>query len=343
MKKIDLEAHFYTEEYNEYFRSRKEYPRLETVDEKDQKIDRIWYSPELVRPKRPAISERLLDLGTIRVKEMDEGGIDVQVLSINDPGVELFDTPQALALAQKTNDQVAQVLKKYPGRFIALATLAPQDPNSAAHELERAVKELGFKGGKIGTNVRGEYLDDHKFWVVFERAAKLGVPINIHPMIPSLSIQKAYGAYGDALLGPSLGYGAETLLSIMRLMCSGIFDKYPELKIILGHLGESLTFWMDRLNLGWLEPPPAGRLGPKCKRKPTDYLKDNFVVTTSGHFFEPAFLCTYMALGADNILFGTDWPFANNKRVAEWMDRLPICDKDKEKICHGNAEKLFKL
>jgi predicted TIM-barrel fold metal-dependent hydrolase len=274
---------------------------------------------------------------------MDEAGIDMQVLSLNDPGCELFDEPDATALAKKTNDELAKVIKKYPNRFIGLAALAPQNPKAAAEELERAISDLGFRGTKIGSNVRGEYLDDPKYRGIFERAEKLEVPINIHPMIPSLSTLKPYAAYGDTLVGPSLGYGAETALSVMRLICSGVFDKYPRLKIILGHLGEALPFWMNRLNLGWLEPPAPGKPGPKCLKKPTDYLKANFVMTTSGLFFEPAFLCTYLALGADNIAFAIDYPFADNKQAAQFIERMPICDEDKEKICHLNAERLFKL
>ena len=173
-------------------------------------------------------------------------------------------------------------------------------------------------------------------------AERLGVPINIHPMIPSSSILEAYAAYGDTLVGPSLGYGAETALCVMRLICSGVFDKYPGLKIILGHLGESLPFWMNRLNLGWEEPPQTER-APKCLKKATDYLKTNFIMTISGLFFEPAFLCVYLALGADNLAFAVDYPFANNKFVKQFIERMPICEEDMEKICHLNAEKLFKL
>lgn len=344
MRKFDLEAHFYTREYNEYLRSRKEFPRLETVEyEAGRKIDRIWYSPELVRPKSPSVSEMLLDLEEIRLKKMDEAGVDVQVISLNDPGCQLFDAQEATELARKTNDELARITKKHPDRFIGLAAIAPQSPGEAANELERTVKDLGFRGAFMGSNVRGEYPDDPKYWVIFERAEKLGVPINIHPMIPSSSMLKQYATYGDALVGPSLGYGAETALSVMRLMCSGVFDKYPGLKIILGHLGEALPFWMSRLNLGWVEPPAMGGLGPKCTKKPTDYLKSNFIITTSGLFFEPAFLCSYLALGADNIAFGIDYPFADNKMAVQFMERMPISEQDKAKIFHLNAEKLFSI
>ncbi len=169
------------------------------------------------------------------------------------------------------------------------------------------------------------------------------MPINIHPMIPSASTLKPYLAYGYTLIGASLGYGIESALSVMRLICSGVFDKYPGLKIILGHLGEALPFWMNRLNSGWIEPPTLGENGPKCMKKPTDYIKTNFVMTTSGMFFEPAFLCVYLTLGADNIAFAVDYPFEDSKRAGQFIERIPICDKDKEKIGHLNTERLLQL
>jgi predicted TIM-barrel fold metal-dependent hydrolase len=274
---------------------------------------------------------------------MDEAGVDVQVISLNDPGCQLFEASEAAELARKMNDALACVTRKHPDRFIGLAVLAPQSPAEAADELERTVKELGFRGAFIGSNIRGEYPDDPKYWVIFERAEKLGVPINIHPMIPAASILKEYAAYGDALVGPSLGYGADTALSAMRLICSGVFDKYPGLKIILGHLGEALPFWMNRLDLGWIEPPAMGGPGPKCAMRPTDYVKRNFVMTTSGLFFEPAFLCTYLALGADNMAFAIDYPFADNKKAVQFMERMPISEQDREKIFGLTAEKLLGL
>jgi len=343
MKTIDLEAHFATEEYIAYLRSGKTFPKLETVeDEKQQKFDRVWYEPDLCQSRTVATSHQLLDLGDGRLSEMDAAGIDMQVISLIDPGCDLFDIPEAIAIARKTNDDLSQVIKKHPDRFIGLATLALQDPSEAADELERAVNELGLRGAKMHSNTGGEYLDDQKYWTVFERAEKLGVPIYLHPMVPSVSMRRPYVSYGWALAGASLGFGAETALHVMRLICSGVFDKYPKLKIILGHLGEALPFWLHRIDSGWLRPLSPGELGPKCKKKPSEYLKTNFIVTTSGMFFEPAFLCVYMALGADNISFAVDYPYADNRSAVQFIRAVPICDNDKQKICHLNAEKLFR-
>ena len=344
MKLIDLEAHFYTEEYNDYFRRRKEYPVLETItDEKHRKIDRILYSTDLFRAKPPKISERLLDMEKIRLNAMDEAGIDIQILSLNDPACELFEPPEATALARRINDELAAVIKKHPDRFIGLAALAPQSPDEAADELERTVTSLGFKGTKLSSNIGGEYLDNQLFWPIFERTEKLGVPVCIHPTLPPLSAIKPYLDYGGVLAGPSVGYGADAVLCVMRLICSGIFDKFPGLQIVLGHLGEALPFWMERLNLGWLEQLTFGDNRPKGKKLPTDYLKSNFIINTSGIFSEPAFLCAYMALGADKMTFAVDYPFGDNKEASEFIKRMPICDSDKAKICYLNAEKIFNL
>ncbi len=344
MKKIDLEAHFVTEDYLEHLRARKEFPKLDTIeDDKHRKFDRLWYSPDLYRLRSLSMGDRLLDLGDGRLKEMDAAGIDMQVLSLSDPGYELFDAPEATAMVRKNNDELSRVIKKYPDRFIGLAALAPQDPGEAADELERSIKELGFRGAKINSNIRGEYLDDPKYWAIFERAEKLDVPIYLHPMVPAPSMLKPYAAYGGGLAGPSLGYAAETALHALLLIYSGVFDQYPRLKIILGHLGEGLPFWLHRINLGWLEPFSPGESRPKCVKKPSEYIKTNFIMTTSGMFFPPAFLCVYLALGADNMAFAVDHPYAENKSAGQFMEKISICDSDKEKICHLNAERLFKL
>ncbi len=344
MKLIDLEAHFYTEEYNRYFRQRKEYPILETVeDDRHEQIDRIWYSPDLFRAKPSKMSERLLDLEEIRLREMDAAGIDIQILSLNDPACELFEPSDATALARQTNDELAAVIQKHPRRFIGLAALALQSPDEASHELERTVNNLGFRGTKISSNIGGDYLDNQKFWPIFESAEKLSVPVCIHPTTPPPSVIKPYLDYGGVLSGPSLGYGADTALCVMRLICSGVFDRYPGLQIVLGHLGEALPFWMERLNLGWLEQITFGENRPKCEKLPTDYLKSNFIINNSGLFSEPAFLCAYLALGADRMTFAVDYPWGDNKQAAEFIKQMPICDGDKEKICYLNAERIFNL
>ncbi|MBI4185970.1 MAG: amidohydrolase [Chloroflexi bacterium] len=344
MKKIDVEAHFLTEEYVNHLMARNTFPKLDTVeDENGGKFQRIWYGPDLCQSRTDSVTNRLLDLGEGRLKEMDAAGIDMQALSLCSPGCEILNIAESAVVARKTNDAFYQVTKKYPDRFIGLATLAPQEPKRAADELERAVKELGFKGANINSNIRGAYLDDQKYWPIFEKAEKLDVPIYLHPTMLSSSTLKPYTSYGAILAGPSLGFAAETALHVMRLICSGIFDKYPGLNIILGHLGEGLPFWLNRIDLGWLKPPSPGEAKPICVRKPSDYIKSNFFVTTSGMFFEPAFLCAYLALGADRIMFAVDYPFEDSRLSGQLMDRMPICDKDKEKISHLNADTLFKL
>ena len=344
MKKIDLEAHFYTEEYERYLRTRKEYPTLETVeDETHHKLIRLGLGPNVTMASKVSNHNRLVDLEAERLKAMDEAGIDMQVLSLSVPGCEQFEAEEGTAWARKVNDELSVVIKKHPDRFIGLAALAPQDPDGAAGELERAVKELGLSGAKINSHVRGEYLDAKKYWVIFEAAEKLGVPIYIHPNIPSPSILKPYSDYGFALAGPVLGFGAETSLHAMRLIYSGVFDKYPGLKIILGHLGEALPFWLWRIDFFWLKQWPGAGNVLKLEKKPSDCVKDNFIMTTSGVFFQPAFMCTYLALGADRIAFAVDYPYEEDKNAVQFMESTPICDSDKEKICHLNAEKLFNI
>jgi len=274
---------------------------------------------------------------------MDAVGISIQVLSLSPPSCEQFDAPEGTALARKINDYLSKAISKYPDRFIGLAVLAPQDPPRAADELERAVTELGFKGANINSHIRDEYLDDRKYWCILEKAESLDVPIYIHPNIPSPSMLKPYAEYGMALAGPPLGFGAEVALHVMRLIYSGVFDRYPGLKIILGHLGEALPFWLERIDYFWSKPRYDDKFRPQNTRKPSDYIKDNFIMTTSGMNFMPAFMATYLALGADRIAFAADYPYENCELAVKSIEAIPVCDTDKEKIFHLNAERLFKL
>lgn len=343
MKRIAIEEHFDSEESVNYLRSRKDYPKIETIeDSKRNRIEVMRYSPDYYSVRGPLVS-RLLDVAEVRLKDMDEAGIDMQVLSFVAPGAEVFDAVTGTALAKKVNNELSRIIMKHPQRFAGFAALAPQDPKGAADELERAVKELGLKGAKINSNIRGEYLDDEKYWIIFERAEKLGVPIYIHPREPSPDMIKPYLTY-PSLVGSMWGYAAEVGLHSMRLICSGVFDKYPGSKIILGHLGEALPFWLWRLDQRWQKGEvPLDQLPKKLMKKPSQYIKDNFFVATSGMFWQPALICTYLALGAENILFAVDYPFESNKEAVQFMETAPICDSDKEKIYHLNAEKLLAL
>ena len=339
MKVIDLEAHFYTGEYLKYLRSRKDFPREEV---RESNI-RLWTAPNLWAPRSFRLEEKLLDVGPGRIAEMDASGVDVQVLSLTVPGCEQFETGDGIAMARQTNDELAGALRRYPDRYIGLAALAPQDPAEAAKELDRAVKKLNMRGAKINSHVRGEYLDDKKFWVLFEAAESLDVPIYLHPASPAPSILKPYADYGFPLAGPPFGFGAETALHSMRLIYSGLFDRFPKLKIVIGHMGEGLPFWLYRIDFYWLKPWVDEELKPRIARKPSDYVKDNFLLTSSGMHYLPAVLCAYLALGGDRIAFGADHPFESSKESLDALGTLPICDTDLEKFYHGNAEKLFKL
>jgi len=340
MKLIDMEAHILTESLLDCLRSRKDLPRLETVEEDGQKQDRLWFTKHIWSSHGKNMSS-LVDAEEIRLREMDRAGVSIQVLSLAGPGCELFEPSEGVEVARKSNDEIAEVIKKQPDRFVGMAALAPQEPDEAANELERCVKELDFRGAKINSHVRGgEYLDDEKYWVIFERAEQLDVPVYIHPRLPSPAMIKPYADYGWGLAGPGLGFAAETLLHAYRLIYSGLFDKHPGLKIMLGHMGEGMPFWMFRMDRPWASRS-IGKM--PIKRKPSDYAKTNFVVTTSGNFYMPAILCGYLAMGADKIVFASDYPFEESLHAASFIKDVPICDADKEKICHGNAENLLKL
>ena len=343
MKRIDLEAHFFAKGYEEYMLKRKSFPKMEYYEERNQKFIRWLFYPALGAKNPISIHHKLLDVGEGRLREMDEAGIDVQVLSLPALGCEQLDAKEATIITKGINDELSTVIKKYPDRFIGLAEIAPQDPEGAAHELKRAVMELGLRGAKINSNARGEYLDHKKYWGIFETAEKLQVPISLHPTIPSPVMLKPYADYGFSLAGPTMGFIAENSLHAMRLILSGVFDQYPGLKIILGHMGEGLPFWLSRIDFVWQTQSLQSEFGPTLSKKPSDYIRDNFVVTLSGVFFQPAFMCTYLALGADRIAFAVDAPFEGYKNAVQFMDSLPICDLDKEKIFHLNAARLFKI
>ncbi|MGA3175195.1 MAG: amidohydrolase family protein [Syntrophorhabdales bacterium] len=340
MKKIDLETHFYTKDFQDYMMARKEMPREELY----KGFVRLWYEPNVWESHGVGIEDSLLDLSEGRLKAMDEAGIDIQVLSLSTPGCEQFSPEDGTVWSKKTNDQLARAVGKHPDRFIGLAALAPQSPQEAAAELERAVKELGLRGAKLNSHIGPTYLDDKRYWVILKKAQELDVPIYLHPTTPHPSMLKPYTDYGYALTGPSLGFGAETAVHAMRMIYSGIFDEYPDLKVILGHLGEGLLFWMYRIDFGFVKPWVDEELQPKIRKRPSEYIRNNFFITTSGMFAAPAFMCVFLEMGADRMMFASDFPYESCSEAAQFMDKVAaISDIDKKKICHVTAEKLFKL
>ena len=357
MRKIAVEEHCFTQRYVDFFQSRKEYPKLESVlDEKGNKVWRWKTSDQECQTWFPsAVVSRICDIEDIRLKDMDEAGIDMQVLSFN-ANIDMLGSTEGTALTKEINDIIAGAIRKHPDRFAGFARLFLKSPDAAADELERAVEQSGFKGAMVLSHVEGEYIDARKFWPVFERAAKLDVPVYIHPTFPPPERLKPFAGYPE-LVGPAWGYAVEAGMTAVRLICSGIFDQYPGLKIILGHMGEALPFWMSRLDQ-WVQTPTSHALqthrdikekanslllARKLKKLPSHYIKDNFWVTTSGMFWQPVVEFVSSVLGAEKILFAVDYPFESNKQAAQFAESMTIPAGDKEKICHANAEKLLRI
>ncbi len=200
---------------------------------------------------------------------------------------------------------------------------------------------MGLKGAKLNSHVRGETFDDPKFWPIFEQAEKLDVPIYLHPRNPPADQLKAYAGY-PSLSGSLWGYGADLGLNVMKLACSGVFDRYPGLKILLGHLGEALPFWLWRIENRW-EHEAAQSGMKKPLRNPAEYIRRNFWVTTSGMFAQAPLLCAHSVLGPDRILFAVDYPYESNREAARFLEELPLPAPDKARISHRNAEELLGL
>ena len=285
------------------------------------------------------IVEQNADLGAKRLAHMDAAGIDVQVLSFGSPGPQGFGADVAIPMAKDANDRAYEAVKAHPERFAAFAALPTANPEAAAKELERCVTQLGFKGAMIHGHTQGSFLDEKKYWVIFERAERLGVPIYLHPTLAHPDAMNSYFKGYEELARAGWGFAVDTSCHFLRIVFAGVFDAYPDLKIILGHLGEGLPFAMHRLNDHTARA--AARRG--LKKAPIEYLRDNLLVTTSGNWYEPAFVCTLLALGADRILFAVDWPYEANTTGMAFLEKLSISDADREKIAHGNAERILRM
>jgi predicted TIM-barrel fold metal-dependent hydrolase len=324
MKTIAIEEHFTTQLYKQHVHANE---------------FRNFYLTSRSRQLGHDIVEQNEDLGAKRLAYMDAAGVDVQVLSFGSPGTQAFGAEIAIPMARDANDRMHEAVKAHPDRFAAFAALPTADPEAAADELERTVTKLGFKGTMIHGHTQGSFLDEKKYWVIFERAEALGVPIYLHPTLPHPNAVKAYFEGYEELARAGWGFAIDTSCHFLRIVFAGVFDAYPKLKIILGHLGEGLPFAMHRLNDHTYQA--AARRG--LQKTPLQYLKDNMVVTTSGNWYEPAFLCTMLALGVDNILFAVDWPYEPNRTAMEFLKKLSISDLDREKIAHLNAERILRM
>ncbi len=286
------------------------------------------------------LASKLADLGELRLREMDEAGIDVQVLGHVPSLVQQTNLESAVELAIGANDRLAETVSQHPDRFAAFAALPTPDPEAAADELERCVAKLGFKGAMIHGRSQGLFHDDERFWPIFERAEALGVPIYLHPGPPHPGVVEAY--YEDyitdfpALSRAAWGFTIDTANQAMRMVLSGVFDRFPNLTFVVGHLGEGLPFLLDRMD------EALKREG----NKPIEFKKtfcSHFYVTTAGFFSTPALLCTILQMGIDRVLFSVDWPFVDNLPGTAWMETVPLSDEDKRKMYNGNARRLLKM
>ena len=286
------------------------------------------------------IQKRLDDLGALRIQEMDDAGIDIQVLSHGAPSAQKMSADIAVDLTRRVNDRLHAAIAGFPSRFAAFAALPTADPPAAAEELERCVTRLGFKGAMIHGMAHGKFVDAKEFWPIYARAEQLDVPIYLHPSLPHAAVTEAY--YADyaktfpMVVRPAWGYTVETATAAIRMVLSGVFDAHPRLKIILGHLGETLPF------LVWRIDQALSRPGQKSLSF-RDVFCGNFHITTSGNFSNPALLCCIMEMGVDRILFAVDWPFVENTAATQWMAAAPLCEEDKAKILGGNAKRLLHM
>jgi predicted TIM-barrel fold metal-dependent hydrolase len=322
MKTIAVEEHFVTAHY--------------------QAAMKAVSGGERAVPYMAAVRDKLLDLGAGRLADMDAAGIDVQVLSLPGIGLDRMDRFAGTALAHDCNDALAEAIQAHPSRFDGFALLAMQDPESAAAELERCVIHLGLKGAMISGLINGRFLDDPVFHPVLAQAEKLEVPIYLHPAPPPPEVYKAYFSdlpegVGGALSTAGWGWHVENGLHSLRLVASGVFDLFPNLQVIIGHMGENLPFSLMR---------SEERLNPVTKhlqRRVSEYFHTNFYITTSGYFTLQPFLCALTVFGADRILFAVDYPYSPNTDGQNFLNSAPVSPGDLAKIAYKNAEWLLKL
>ena len=321
--KIALEEHFATEET--------------LADSKGFFPDRVWGE----------LRGRLLDIQDRRLREMDANGIELTILSLNAPTVQaVADSQAARALARRANDTLAEEVAKRPDRFRGFAALPMQDPDYAAEELQRCVRELGFVGALVNgfSEVGGDgavtYYDEESYWPFWRAVESLDVPFYLHPRNPLLSHARIFQGH-TWLLGPTWGFGQETAVHALRLIGSGLFDRCPRLQMVLGHMGEGLPFSLWRIDHrnAWMDLPHAC----PAKRPVADYFRENFHLTTSGNFHTPTLRDAMAEVGAERIMFSTDWPFENVDHAATWFDSAEISEADKQRMGRDNARALFRL
>jgi predicted TIM-barrel fold metal-dependent hydrolase len=337
MKKIDLEVHFATQGWVDALSSNPGYPKLAKDPVTGNR--RLYYQADAAEPYPDALLEKLLDIGAGRIAAMDAAGIDVAVLSLTAPGIEQLEPKWATKLAREANDELAAAIAKYPDRFVGYAALCPKDADAACKELERCVKELGFKGWKTHCNYGDSYIDEKQYWPIMAKCAELDVPFYLHPTVPKI---KEFWTYGLALAGPGFGFGMETALTMFRLVLSGVFDAYPNLKVGVGHYGEGLPFLLDRVDFSANFAHVAADAGAfvALKRKPSDYLRQNMWVSTSCNYLPGAFSTSWNDLGKEHVVLGADYPYGKMEECIAFLEGRGLSDAEKEMLYETNVAAL---
>jgi 5-carboxyvanillate decarboxylase len=305
-----------------------------------QEYDPDLFLWKIMTDSKGPVYARLLDVDDERLRIMDRDALAVQVLSLTSTGVQMLDADRGTALATLANDRLAEAIRRHPDRYAGLGTLAPQDPARAVQEIDRAVSKLKLNGFIINSHTNDEYLSERKYWPILEAIAALEVPLYLHPRAPGPAMARAYRT--DRLEHAIWGYQAETGLHALRLITSGVFDHFPKLKVVLGHMGEAIPYWLYRLDY-MHSRSMIGMDRPKVKRRPSDYFKQNFYITTSGMNWHPVLQFCIQVLGADRIMFAIDYPYQESAEAVEFLNSASISEEDKEKIFHTNAERVFHI
>lgn len=336
MPRVDFEAHYYPQAFVDIIQKRDKPPYV--------KDDYLYYIGRDGRVRFSLIGgpegRDLTEMGAGRIAAMDKAGTDIQVLSCAQ-GIELLEAPLACEVAAAANRSVHQAMQAYPGRFQGMAALPMVDVDASVRELERCVKEYGFVGVNIFSCLGETFPDDERYEPIFAKAAELGVFVYLHPAFSSA--ERLHGL-GPQMLTAALGFGVDTLVTFTRLLARGIFDRYPDLKIFLGHLGEGIPFVYDRMSrLSCDESSDPLDIQPaQNKRKFGHYLQNNLLVTTSGMYLEDSFTCAKNTLGIEHIFYGCDFPMDRpHHKQADFIDSLPLSDEEREMVLFRNAKTLF--
>lgn len=290
----------------------------------------------------PNIRERLTNFDE-RVRIMDENGVDTQVLSLTIPSVQMFPPDCAIAISRDVNDELAETIRCYPGRFAGLAAVPPQDPENAAMEIERAVNKLGLNGVIINSHTGGEYLDKPRFAPVLAAAESAGAAIYIHPRLPSRTMLQAYADYG--LRGAIWGFAAEASLHLLRLIFSGTFDRYPDLQVVIGHGGEGLPYWFYRLDHMYRAYYPAReQFGiADLQLPPSGYFRRNISITTSGMEDPDVLAFCRNKVGSDRVMFAIDYPYEDSAHAMKFLREVELSPTERQLISCENAARVFRI